>query len=120
MRHGLQSAMALTAGLLVACAAGPRQVRDEDSERIEEAMRPDAHPNVIPEGIALGDDAPPLAPPGYGLTSSWGFVGPYDGYAHGSHGGPVYGVGRFHRPWRHSARYHIQATPGGSIPGLLP
>ncbi|MFL5348649.1 MAG: hypothetical protein ACJ8AT_27965 [Hyalangium sp.] len=134
MRHGIQSAMVLAAGLLSACAAGSRQVRDEDSTRIEEAMRPEPHPEVIPEGIALGDDAPPLAPPGYELTSPSMTLLSDAGYAQwgGSYGSPVYHSGHrhhpghlhqsgyLHGPWPPSVRYHIQATPGGTTPGLLP
>lgn len=120
MRQGLQSAMVLTAGLLAACATGAREVRDEGSERIEEAMRPEPHPEVIPEGIALGNDAPPLAPAepevaspsmlSGGLTESlgWGYGGPF------LTPGPVYG------PWSPGVRYHLKPMPGGSIPGLLP
>lgn len=122
MRHGILSGAVLLAGLLAACATGSQAVRDEGSERIEEAMRPEAHPDVIPEGIAMGSDAPPLAPPepdeptlsdivlspgGYGYRT-WGFGGPFIG------SGPVYS------PWPGPMRYHLQPTPGGSIPGLLP
>jgi hypothetical protein len=122
MRHGIQSALALTAGLLVGCAAGPRQVRDEGSERIEEAMRPEAHPEVIPEGIVLGDDAPPLAPPGPEVASPSVIEGPYARHRHSrwASGVPVYGVGPVYGPRPHSVRYHLHATPGGSSPGLLP
>jgi hypothetical protein len=115
MRNGFQSAGMLAAGLLVACAVGPREVRDEGLERIEEAMRPEAHPEIIPEGIALGEDAPPLAPaepeeprPPVIVTSNGGLWAP------GCFLGPVCG------PHPGSIRYHIKATPGGSIPGLLP
>jgi len=123
MRHGIQSGMVLAAGLLVACAAGPRELRDEGSERIEEAMRTEAHPDMIPEGIFLGDDAPPLAPPvpevaspPMVVTSSDG--PPEPGWFYGTVPiivpGPVFG------PHPGSVRYHIEARPGGSIPGLLP
>src|SRR5512140_551977 len=101
MRHGIQSAMVLAAGLLVACAAGPREVRDDDSARIEEAMRPEAHPAGIPQGITLGDDAPPLAPPGYAGTSPSVIVGPYARrHAHwrGSYGVAGYHSGLLHGP----------------------
>ncbi len=49
----------VAAGLLSACAG--KDVRDEGLLRIEEAMRPETQPP--PEGIELGLDAPPLAPP---------------------------------------------------------
>jgi hypothetical protein len=100
---------------------GRRQVRDEESERIEEAMRPDAHPDVIPEGITLGEDAPPLAAPGYSLESPSVLVLARPRHAHSRWGyGAVYGGGAFHGPRPHSVRYHVHATPGGSSPGLLP
>ena len=122
MRHGLQSATVLAAGLLVACASGARVVHDEDSARIEEAMRPEPHPGVIPEGIALGDDAPPLAPPGYGTEVPSVLKVPRARYAHprGSYGLPAYGVGPWRGPRPHSVRYNLHATPGGTTPGLLP
>lgn len=115
MRNGFQSGVLLAAGLLAACAAGPREVRDEGVERIEEAMRPEPHPEVIPEGIAMGEDAPPLAPeepeiprpPVIVSSNDWPFI---PGCLFGPACGP--------QPW--SVRYHIKATPGGSIPGLLP
>ncbi len=116
MGNGFQSGVLLAAGLLVACAAGPREVRDEGLERIEEAMRPEPHPELIPEGIVMGEDAPPLAPeepeeprPPVIVTSNGGLP-----WAPGCFLGPVCG------PHPGSIRYHIKATPGGSIPGLLP
>jgi hypothetical protein len=118
MRHEIRSGAVLLTSLLAACATGPQEVRDEGSERIEEAMRPEPHPEVIPEGIAMGSDAPPLAPPepdGASLSDmvsshgwSWGF------------GGPVISPGPRYGPWPGPMRYHLQPTPGGSIPGLLP
>ncbi|WP_224368432.1 hypothetical protein [Hyalangium versicolor] len=123
MRHRLQRAGVLTASLLAACAVGPRPVRDEGSERIEEAMRPEAHPERIPEGIVLGDDAPPLAPAepeegahppergnslGWPESPSWGYGAPF------IIPGPVWGS------YPPAVRYHIQAAPGGTVPGLLP
>ena len=118
--HGV---LALTAGLLTACAGGPRQLRDEGSERIEEAMRPEPHPEVIPEGIVLGDDAPPLAPEGpEGDTDS---VLVASGYRHArrrwAHGRTGFGSGAVYGgPLLYPVRYHIKATPGGTTPGLLP
>lgn len=54
------------AGVLLATACGPRRVwmRDE-SDRIAEGMRPEPYTAQTPgaQGIQLGDDAPPLAPP---------------------------------------------------------
>src|SRR5690349_1791039 len=107
MRNGFQSGVMLAAGLLMACAAGSREVRDEGLERIEEAMRPEAHPEIIPEGIAMGEDAPPLAPeepevprPRETVTSNdwsdWAFI---PGCLFGPACGP--------NPW--SVRYHIKA-----------
>jgi hypothetical protein len=115
MRHGFQSGVVLAASLLVACASGPHEVRDEGSERIEAAMRPEAHPEVIPEGIALGDDAPPLAPAEPEVPSHPAIVISSGGPPSlGCFLGPVCG------PRPSSVRYHIKATHGGSIPGLLP
>jgi hypothetical protein len=122
MRDGIRSGTVLLASLLAACATGPQAVRDEGSERIEEAMRPEPHPEVIPEGIAMGGDAPPLAPPdpdgaslsdmmdSYGWHGSWNW----------GFGGPVIGPGPVYGPWPGPMRYHLKPTPGGSIPGLLP
>lgn len=116
MRNGIQSGVVLAAGMLMAaCAAGSREVRDEGLERIEEAMRPEAHPEVIPEGIAMGEDAPPLAPeepevprpPVVVISNGAPFVP-------GCFLGPACG------PNPSSIRYIIKPTPGGSIPGLLP
>jgi hypothetical protein len=122
MKHGFLGGFALALGLLAACASGPRELRDEGSERIEEAMRPELHPDVIPEGIALGDDAPPLALPEPELARSTP-VGPS---AFPEPGGPwLYGSvpvfpGPLCGPQPGTVRYHIEARPGGSIPGLLP
>lgn len=123
MRHGSHIGSVLALGLLVACASGPNALRDEGSERIEEAMRPEPHPDVIPEGIALGDDAPPLAPPEpelaqvtdvEPLSRDFSTPGPWL-Y------GPVPVVpGAPYGPQPGAVRYHIEARPGGSIPGLLP
>ena len=124
MKHWQRMAWALTLGLSGACASGPGALRDEGSARIEEAMRPELHPDVIPEGIALGEDAPPLAlpepelarvtglepsPRDFSTPGPWLYVVPVPGVA-----GPVSG------PQPGSVRYHIEARPGGSIPGLLP
>lgn len=124
MRHGFLSGFALALGLLAACASGPRELRDEGSERIEEAMRPELHPDIIPEGIVLGEDAPPLALPEPELARSTP-VGPsYTAFP--EPGGPwLYGPvpvfpGPIYGPLPSAVRYHIEARPGGSIPGLLP
>ncbi|WP_224246238.1 hypothetical protein [Hyalangium gracile] len=122
MRHGMLSAGVLTASLLVACATGSREVRDEGSERIEAAMRPEAHPELIPEGIVLGEDAPPLAPvepevAGFPeRVTAYGGPEPL-GWAYGV---PVIGSGPACGPPPPAVRYHIEARPGGTIPGLLP
>lgn len=54
------------AGLLLAvgCAPGRAWMRDE-SWRIDEGMKPEVFTSQTPggEGISMGDDAPPLAPP---------------------------------------------------------
>jgi len=124
MRHVFQGVGLLAMGLLVACAAGPREVRDEGSERIEEAMRPEPHPDVLPEGIFLGDDAPPLALPEPEVASSAEVPSsnagpPEPGWLYGTVPiivvpGPVFG------PSPGAVRYHIEPKPRGSIPGLLP
>lgn len=122
MRHGIQTGAVLLASLLAACATGRQAVHDEGSERIEESMRPEAHPDVIPEGITLGEDAPPLAPAGPDVASP-----PVIVRSHGRHyarewayEGPVIVSGPVCGPRPHSVRYHVQATPGGTTPGLLP
>ncbi|HEX8701634.1 MAG TPA: hypothetical protein VF815_22595 [Myxococcaceae bacterium] len=122
MKHGLRMGSALALGLLVACASGAGALRDEGSERIEEAMRPELHPDVIPEGIVLGDDAPPLASPepelarvtecapscrDFSTPGPWLYPVPV---VPGAPAGPYPGA----------VRFHIEARPGGSIPGLLP
>lgn len=98
----------LCAGLLAACASGGREVRDEDSERITEAMRPEPHPDVIPEGIALSQDAPPLAAPD---TDAPHVVNVAPQHLRG----PAH-----HRGHGLRVRYHLEPRPGGSTPGLLP
>jgi hypothetical protein len=113
----------VAAGLLLACAAGPQALRDEGSERIEEAMRPELRPDVIPEGILLGSDAPPLAPPEPELASRTARASadeepPEPGWLFGAV--PVIIPGPAYGPHPGSVRYHIEARPGGSIPGLLP
>ena len=113
----------LAAGLLVACAAGPRELRDEGSERIEEAMRPEPNPDEFPEGIFLGDDAPPLASPEPAVASSASVAPsnaepPESGWFYGTV--PVIVPGPVFGPSPGSVRYHIEPRPGGSIPGLLP
>jgi hypothetical protein len=107
----------LTAGLLVACAAGPHAVHDDEIARIEESMRPEPHPEIIPEGIALGEDAPPLAPDEPEESRPPVIVTP-DGLPlfPGCHLGP----GPICGPNLGAVRFQIKATPGGSIPGLLP
>ena len=63
MRWAFPLGVALVA---LSCASGSRHVvRDEDSERIEATMKPEAFSADLPaaRGIALGADAPPLAPP---------------------------------------------------------
>lgn len=118
MRNGFRSGVVLAAGLLVACAAGPHAVQKDEIARIEESMRPEPHPEIIPEGIAMGSDAPPLAPDEPEEPRAPVFVTP-DGLplfpgCHLGGPGPVCG------PNLGSVRYQIKATPGGSIPGLLP
>jgi hypothetical protein len=100
----------LSAALLAACTPGPREVRDEDSERITETMRPEPHPELIPEGIALSQDAPPLAAPDKDAPHVVNVPprhlrGPAHHRGHGLRG---------------SVRYHLEPRPGGSTPGLLP
>lgn len=110
------------AGLLGACASRV----DEGLLRIEEAMRPESHP--APEGIVLGPDAPPLAPPDWdvlwapvgsfperlgqvGTNSPHFYSGPY----------PLVMPAPFCPPrYPGEPRYHLEPQPGGSTPGLLP
>lgn len=102
----------LSAGLLAACASGTHEVHDENSDRIDEAMRPDPHPDVIPEGVALSNDAPPLAPPD-----------PHAPHVVNVPAQPPRGVRHAHRRnpgLRGAVRYHLEPRPGGSTPGLLP
>lgn len=116
---------ALALYLTLACASGPNAPRDEGSERIEEAMRPEPRPDVLPEGIALGDDAPPLAPAEPELARVTGVEPPERDF---STPGPwLYGQvpvivlpGLPFGPQPGAVRYHLEARPGGSIPGLLP
>jgi uncharacterized lipoprotein len=123
MRHLFQGGGVLAVGLLVACASGPRELRDEGSERIEEAMRPEPHPDVLPAGIFLGDDAPPLAIPEPEVASAEGDTPsnagpPQPGWFYGTV--PVIVPGPVFGPYPGAIRYHIEPKPGGSIPGLLP
>jgi hypothetical protein len=125
MKHGFLMGWALALGLLGACASGPQALRDEGSERIEEAMRPELHPDVIPEGIVLGEDAPPLAPPDPELARSTpvdpsgrDFSTPGSPLLHGQV--PVIIPGPLCGPQCGAVRFHIEARPGGTIPGLLP
>lgn len=123
MRHVFQSGGVLAASMLVACAVGPRELRDEGSERIEEAMRPEPHADVLPEGIFLGDDAPPLAPSEPEVASATGDMPsnaepPQSGWFYGTV--PVIVPGPVWGPYPGAVRYHIEPKPGGSIPGLLP
>lgn len=86
--------VATAASVLAACGSYEHAmpVIDDNSLRIEESMRPDTQPP--PEGIALGLDAPPLAPPERdvmyapvysfpermneaGTNSPWYYSGPY-------------------------------------------
>lgn len=86
--------VATAAGMLAACGSYEHAmpVIDDNSLRIEESMRPDTQPP--PEGISLGLDAPPLAPPERdvlyapvysfpermsqaGTNSPWYYSGPY-------------------------------------------
>ena len=129
MKHGFHMGSALALGLLVACASGADALRDEGSERIEEAMRPELHPEVIPEGIALGDDAPPLALPEPELarvTEADPSCAAGPSCRDFSTPGPwLYGPipvvpGAPLGPYPGAVRFHIEARPGGSIPGLLP
>lgn len=98
----------LSGVLLTACASGPRVVRDEDSDRIEADMRPGPAQDPLPEGIALGTDAPPIAAA--------------DPHADHVVNAPARLLGRhrYHRGYRHPVRYHVEPKPGGSTPGLLP
>ncbi|MDY7229809.1 hypothetical protein [Hyalangium rubrum] len=123
MTHGFRGGAVLALGLLGACATGQREVRDEGLARIEESMRPEAHPDVIPEGISLGLDAPPLALPepevaqrAWVDSSETAFPAPGSGYwvAPWVFPAPVFG------PNPGTVRFHIEARPGGTIPGLLP
>jgi len=115
----------VAAGLLGACAG--TEVRDEGLLRIEESMRPDTHPP--PEGIALGLDAPPLAPPDRDVL--WAPVSSYpERMREVGTNSPLYYSGPYafpllmptpYCPHGHMApRYHIGPQPGGTTPGLLP
>jgi hypothetical protein len=121
MKRHLGAVLA-TAGLLAACATGRQDLRD-NSALIDEVMRPDPPGTPIPEGIELGLDAPPLAPPDtktvwapvaqapehireIGSGRPWFYTGPLPFFPHACHPPAV--------------RYHIKPTPGGTTPGLLP
>lgn len=81
----LAGAVGLGLGFGFGCA-GPQRVQwPDDSARIDEAMAPPPQGEVIPEGIALGNDAPPLkaepqaaSPYGavYGGGIGFGFANP--------------------------------------------
>ncbi|PTL83431.1 hypothetical protein [Vitiosangium sp. GDMCC 1.1324] len=102
----------LSAGLFAACTSCTREIRDEDSDRITEAMRPEPHPDVIPEGVALSNEAPPLAPPDTHAAHVVNVPAqPLRSPAHAH---------RRHHGLRGSVRYHLEPRPGGSTPGLLP
>lgn len=116
---------------LVFAAAGCEHVDSlgiDDSQRIEDAMRPPPPDEPLPEGIALGEDAPPLAPEwpeppwgrAYAWPGAWGFFGP----------GCFHGPGCMHRqpppqkgpgPGLAPPPQPVPPSqPGGSTPGLLP
>lgn len=137
MRKTYLGVVVAAVGLLGACAG--REVRDESFLRIAEVMRPDDKPP--PEGIELGLDAPPLAPPDrdvlwapvysfpermreVGTNTPWRYSGPSPypllmptpycphGHMHGGHMG---------RPApAPQPQGHIEQRPGGTTPGLLP
>ena len=131
MRRTFLGVTVAAAGLLVACAG--REVRDESLLRIDEVMRPDTKPP--PEGIELGLDAPPLAPPDrdvlwapvysfpermreVGTHSPWYYSGPYPllmPMPHCPHH-PLHGAPAAPPP----PQGQIRPQPGGTLPGLLP
>src|SRR4051812_27374961 len=101
MGHGN---VALMLGVLLTssgCSSASHEGRD-NSSRIDESMRPDSPSTPLPEGIALGQDAPPLAPVLPGSPNfvrgwpcggtCWGYEGCSGGLYRGWSGPPV----RFH------------------------
>lgn len=136
--RGLTGALGVAAALLGACATSGSKTRDEGAERIDAIVRPGQTPEPIPDGIALGPDAPPLSGTGVDeplaelptgpATEAW----PVYPFAWGApvapapcaappHGAilpaPVPRACLLHPG---SVRYRIEPRPGGSIPGLLP
>lgn len=126
MRKAYLGVVVVAAGLLGACAG--RHARDEGFLRIEESMKPETHP--APEGIELGLDAPPLAPPDrdvlwapvYSFPERMREVGtnsPH--YYSGPYPFPLMMPGAYCPPaHRMAPRHHIEQRPGGTTPGLLP
>jgi hypothetical protein len=122
--------MAVAAGLLSACAG--QEIRDEGLLRIEEAMRPETKPP--PEGIELGLDAPPLAPPDrdimwapvysfpqrmgeVGTNSPWFYSGPMQ---FPSMGCPHHGHMGHMRPQGHPGQMMPPGHPGHMKPPTPP
>jgi hypothetical protein len=125
MRKTYLGVMVAAAGLLGACAG--KDVRDEGLLRIEESMRPETHP--APEGIELGLDAPPLAPPDRDVL--WAPVASFPEHMREvGTPSPHFYSGPFafpllmptpYCPHAHlTPRYHVEQRPGGTTPGLLP
>lgn len=125
MRKTCLGVVVAAAGLLGACAG--KDVRDEGLLRIEESMRPDTHPP--PEGISLGLDAPPLAPPDrdvlwapvHSFPERMREIGTHSPHFYsGPYAFPLMGPGPYCPPRMMTPRYHIEQQPGGTTPGLLP
>lgn len=129
MRKTYLGAMVTAASLLGACVtvAPPTVVQDEESLRIEESMRPDTEPP--PEGIELGLDAPPLAPPDY--DTLWAPVGALaERMPEVGTNSPHYYSGPYAFPMlmptpscghhQMAPQYNIEQRHLGSTPGLLP
>ncbi|XXF80450.1 hypothetical protein P2318_12060 [Myxococcaceae bacterium GXIMD 01537] len=126
--RGLRGAVvgAAFTGLLAGCATS---AIDDNSLRIARDMLPDTQPP--PEGIELGSDAPPLAPPDrdelwapvysfpermgeVGTNSPWYYSGPYPYPLLFPAPTCPPGLGQV------APQNFIQPRPGGSTPGLLP
>jgi hypothetical protein len=132
-RHHGRCALVVAAAFLGACASDRRAARDESAERIEDIIGPGAASEPIPEGIALGPDAPPLSgapeeeplallevPEETGASPRpWSApVTPCSAPPHGAILPAPVPLACLLHPG--AFEYRITPRPGGSIPGLLP
>lgn len=131
----------LTVG--VGCAGPNQVVWPDESARIDQDMAPPPAGEPIPEGIALGRDAPPLAKEPYSAPQ----IGAIGGYGYGGYGTSGYGYGSLNNDFAPGFGVGFPGTfgqqnlftqspfsvpppvphappaappPGGSVPGLLP